>query len=90
MFMGGQCWEELGELDAACDCYMEALAIDPMAISAAERLRDLAPALSDRGVEAWSARCLERLCGAPENEPPELLPYQRYAGVLGGSATAAG
>lgn len=53
-FMMGQCYEALGELEIACDCYLASLKIDPEAISALEKLANLAPSLGNSALVNWS------------------------------------
>ncbi|UKO97981.1 tetratricopeptide repeat protein [Nostoc sp. UHCC 0870] len=53
-FMAGQCHEQLGEIDIACDCYLAAIQMDSLAISAVERLNLLAPRLGDLALTQWS------------------------------------
>jgi tetratricopeptide (TPR) repeat protein len=53
-FMAGQCYEVLGELEMACDCYLASLKIDPEAICAVERLTNLAPCLGNSALVNWS------------------------------------
>jgi tetratricopeptide (TPR) repeat protein len=54
LFMAGQCYETLGELDIACDCYLDSVRMDSLAISAVERLNKLAPALGNSALIKWS------------------------------------
>jgi hypothetical protein len=53
-FMAGQCHEKLGELDIACDCYLASVRMDSLAISAVERLNNLAPRLGNSAILNWS------------------------------------
>jgi tetratricopeptide (TPR) repeat protein len=53
-FMAGQCHEKLGEIDIACDCYLASVRMDSLAISAVERLNNLAPRLGDSALVNWS------------------------------------
>jgi hypothetical protein len=53
-FMAGQCYETLGELDIACDCYLVSVQMDSLAISAVERLNKLAPYLGNSALINWS------------------------------------
>ncbi len=59
LFNLGQCLEFLGDSDAACDCYVELLDLDPLAISAAERLHSLAA--PDGVYSVWAAEHLDAL-----------------------------
>jgi tetratricopeptide (TPR) repeat protein len=84
-FMAGQCLELLDRREEACDAYLAALAIDPLAISAAERLSELASGLS-ADVGAWArttAESLRQLKAERGRTTETVRPYQRYAGVLG-------
>lgn len=59
-FMAGQCHEKLGDIDIACDCYLASIQMDELAISAVERLNQLAPRLGNIALTSWSnARLLE-------------------------------
>ncbi|MEQ9625078.1 tetratricopeptide repeat protein [Coleofasciculus chthonoplastes] len=60
-FMMGQCYQALGELEMACDCYLASLKIDPEAISALEKLVNLAPSLGNSALVNWSKRRLIEL-----------------------------
>lgn len=60
-FMAGQCYEALGELDLACDCYLACLQIDSEAICAVERLVKIVRALGNPVLETWSKLRLEEL-----------------------------
>ncbi|MCF4967765.1 tetratricopeptide repeat protein [Nostoc sp. CMAA1605] len=53
-FMAGQCHEKLGDLDIACDCYLASIQMDSLAISAVERLYNLAPRLGNSALLNWS------------------------------------
>jgi tetratricopeptide (TPR) repeat protein len=53
-YMTGQCYEKLGELYLACDCYLACLQIDELAISALERLHNLALRLESLALANWS------------------------------------
>ena len=53
-FMMAQCYERLGEVEAAADSYMRTLEVDPLGYSAAERLRDLATELGWSAVATWA------------------------------------
>jgi tetratricopeptide (TPR) repeat protein len=70
-FMAGQCYEELGELDAALDAYLAALRADPLGISSAEGLLRVSEALGS-GVRFWAAEVLndlERLRVEQDDQP---------------------
>ncbi len=60
-FMAGQCYEKLGELDIACDCYLASIQMDSLAISAVERLSRLAPNLGNSALVNWSDMRLSEL-----------------------------
>jgi tetratricopeptide (TPR) repeat protein len=53
-FMAGQCYQALGELGMACDCYLASLKIDPEAICAVEQLTNVAPSLGNSALVNWS------------------------------------
>jgi tetratricopeptide (TPR) repeat protein len=52
--MAGQCYQALGELEMACDCYLASLKIDPQAICAVEQLTNIAPCLGNSALVNWS------------------------------------
>ncbi len=60
-FMAGQCHEQLGELEIACDCYLASVQMDELAISAVERLKKLAPRLGNSALANWSNMRLRQL-----------------------------
>lgn len=60
-FMMGQCFEELQDFDSACSAYISALQIDPLGVSAAERLQEVAKALSYDAVFQWTNSLLREL-----------------------------
>lgn len=80
LFMAGQCLEALDEPQLACDSYLAALSIDPLGISAVERIVALAPSLGSDPIEKWSRQRLAelerlRLSAAPKKaEPYKSLP----------------
>ena len=86
-FMAGQCHESLNDTEAAADAYLAALELDPLAISAAERLAELAPVLGSPEIAEWiNAR--EQALDTIENrevrgQAADVKPYQQYEGVLG-------
>jgi tetratricopeptide (TPR) repeat protein len=61
LYMAGQCYQALGELDMACDFYLASLKLDPVAICAVERLADLAPRLGNVSLANWSQLRLTEL-----------------------------
>ena len=74
----------LGEV--AAGAYLAALDLDPLAVSAAERLAELAPGLGSADLAAWArakAAHLEAMEAARAAPAEETRPYQRYGGVLG-------
>lgn len=60
-FMAGQCYQSLGELDLAYDCYLNCLRWDPLAISAVKRLSQIAPDLGDEKIALWCQLRLSQL-----------------------------
>ncbi len=60
-FMAGQCYQSLGELELAYDCYLACLHCDPLAISAIKRLSKLAPVLGNKNLTAWCQLRLSQL-----------------------------
>jgi tetratricopeptide (TPR) repeat protein len=60
-YMAGQCLEALGRRAEAADCYLQTLACDPLGISAAERLSEVAAALGWAVLAEWSRRQVEQL-----------------------------
>jgi tetratricopeptide (TPR) repeat protein len=60
-FMAGQCYEKLGELELACDCYLASIQMDELAISAVEQLNRLASRLDNQALVNWSTMRLNQL-----------------------------
>jgi tetratricopeptide (TPR) repeat protein len=60
-FMAGQCYEVLDDLESACDAYLASLQADPLGISAAERLMDVASQLNNTALSTWIRPRLEHL-----------------------------
>lgn len=60
-FMIGQCYESMDDLHSALDAYMAALRVDPLGISAAERLADVASRLGQKQAHAWAVYLLEQI-----------------------------
>lgn len=60
-FMAGQCYQSLGELELACDCYLACLHCDPLAISAVKRLSKVASVLGDKKLVCWCQLRLSQL-----------------------------
>ena len=85
-FMAGQCCEALDDPEQAADAYLAALDVDPLAISAAQRLAELAPGL-DPIIGQWAQarvqdlQIMEAASLKPRSE--DVRPYQHYEGVLG-------
>jgi tetratricopeptide (TPR) repeat protein len=52
-FMAGQCYQSLGELELAYDCYLACLQSDPSSISAVKRLSQIAPVLGNEKLASW-------------------------------------
>ncbi|MDJ0599211.1 MAG: tetratricopeptide repeat protein [Crocosphaera sp.] len=53
-FMAGQCHEQLGEIEVACDCYLASVEKDQLAISAVEKLNELGQSLGNFALVNWS------------------------------------
>jgi tetratricopeptide (TPR) repeat protein len=60
-FMAGQCYQSLGDLQLAYDCYLACVHFDPLAISAVKRLGQIAPLLGDENLANWSQLRLSQL-----------------------------
>ncbi len=60
-FMMGQCYQSLGELELAYDCYLACLDCDPLAISTVKRLGQIALLLGDENLANWSQLRLSQL-----------------------------
>jgi len=70
-FMAGQCLEELGDLEGACDAYLVALKEDALGISSAERLEDVSQHIGAETLRAFARSRLadiKELGGAPVEE----------------------
>jgi tetratricopeptide (TPR) repeat protein len=61
LFMAGQCCEHEQDLEGAMDAYLGALRVDPLGISAASRLEQVASRLEHRAVVEWSRSHLAAL-----------------------------
>lgn len=59
-FLAGQCHEQLGDPNAALDCYLGALRVDPLGIGSAEGALRVAEQLGS-GVLTWTRETLHRL-----------------------------
>lgn len=53
-YMAGQCYETLGHLEHACDCFVSALKVDSFGVSAIERLVDLAKQTGNHALGRWA------------------------------------
>lgn len=88
-FMVGQCHEALGEPELACSAFLASVELDPMAISAAERLAELAPRIGSSDLSLWAKTKATHLAALQAcrkgEEASSLRPYQQYEGVLGQS-----
>jgi tetratricopeptide (TPR) repeat protein len=71
-FMAGQCHEQLGELELACDCYLASIQMDELAISAVERLNKLASRMGNQVLESWSTMRLNQLLEQQKNMPNNI------------------
>ncbi len=60
-FMAGQCYQSLGDLQLAYDCYLACLHFDPLAISAVKRLSQVASVLGDHKIAGWCELRLSQL-----------------------------
>ncbi|RUR74217.1 tetratricopeptide repeat protein [Chlorogloeopsis fritschii PCC 9212] len=60
-FMAGQCYQSLGDVQLAYDCYLACLHFDPLAISAVKRLSRVASFLGDRKIVSWCELRLSQL-----------------------------
>lgn len=77
LFMAGQCYEALDDLDSACDAYIAALHSDPLGIASAERLEEVAQQLGYTQVLRWARLLLEDLRKRQESvPPPRAEPYK--------------
>lgn len=88
LFMIGQCLEALEDPAAACDAYVGALRIDPLGVSSAERLSEVARATGSHALLAWATALLEEL-GVDPSEAAELgaEPYKHMPPPEEGSPT---
>jgi tetratricopeptide (TPR) repeat protein len=84
-FLAGQCHEALDAPARACDAYLAALRLDPLGVSALERLADVAAGTANGVLAGWSrARLAALQADEAAHEPRRgLAPYQEYAGQLG-------
>lgn len=60
-FMAAQCYESLNDLDHASDCYLATLRVDPLGISAAERLSEITRLTGNTAVNRWIEIRLQEL-----------------------------
>jgi tetratricopeptide (TPR) repeat protein len=83
-FMMGQCYEMLEEPDRAVDSYLLCLKLDAQAVSAVERLVELAATgVCEKHIGAWARSRLDELTHGCALQEEEVLPYQQYDGFLG-------
>lgn len=85
-FRVGQCLEALGELEEAIDAYLSSLAIDPLGISAVQRLAQLVRPTGNMPLAVWCGNRLndlndlaKRRQGEKKEEPYKHLPPPRRA-----------
>jgi tetratricopeptide (TPR) repeat protein len=71
MFLLGQCYEKEHSPDEAIGAYLSVLRVDPLAISAAQRLADLAQVHERPALRDWVAGYLDHLLSL---EPVESWP----------------
>jgi tetratricopeptide (TPR) repeat protein len=71
MFLLGQCYEKEDSPDAAIGAYLSVLRVDPLAISAAKRLADLAHVHEQPALRDWVAGYMDHLLSL---EPVESWP----------------
>lgn len=74
-YMMGQCFETLGEKQSAAACYLECLAMDPLAYSAAHRLYDLANSLGQPTMANWSRARIEAAYNVVKGKTKEPTHY---------------
>jgi hypothetical protein len=67
--VAGQCHENLGELELACDCYLDSIRMDELAISAVERLNKVSSCLDNQALANWSTMRLNQLLEQQKNMP---------------------
>jgi tetratricopeptide (TPR) repeat protein len=83
MFMAGQCYEELGDLESACDAYVAALETDPLGISTAERLEAVADRMGCAALLEWVRSLLAGLRELQEHARPQRgEPYKNLPAPL--------
>jgi tetratricopeptide (TPR) repeat protein len=91
-FMAGQCHEMLGDPESACDAYLASLECDPLGISAAESLAEVAGRLGHAAIQRWARsrvedlRQREKLAVAAEPEPYKHFPKPQAAGAATGAS----
>lgn len=77
LFMVGQCYEELEDVESAIDAYLGSLWSDPLGISSAERLAELAAQTGNTMIGAWVQSRLQALEGQAVDAPaPRAEPYK--------------
>jgi tetratricopeptide (TPR) repeat protein len=82
-FMAGQCYEELDELELACDAYIAALHVDPMGISSAERLENLSRRIGCEPILKWVEQLGVHLAEEKaRKQPPRVERYTQLPAPL--------
>ena len=86
-FMLGQCHELNGERDAAFDAYVQAMRLDPGAVTAAERIDALARSLARPRLANWAGAQNKLLSQAADHaEGVPAYPGPRRVGTQAGTA----
>ncbi len=70
-FMAGQCYESLDDPEHASDCYLATLRVDPLGISAAERLADITKLTGNTALNRWTEIRLQELRQKEQTDAPE-------------------
>jgi tetratricopeptide (TPR) repeat protein len=60
-FMAAQCYESLDDPEHTSDCYLASLRVDPLGISAAERLAEITKLTGNASVNQWAEMRLQEL-----------------------------
>ena len=71
-FMAGQCYESLDDPEHASDCYLATLRVDPLGISAAERLVDITKLTGNTALNRWAEIRLQELTQKEQTDAPEM------------------
>jgi tetratricopeptide (TPR) repeat protein len=88
-FMAGQCYEMLDDPESACDSYLSSLKADPLGISAAEQLEDVACQLGHATILSWVRTHLAELRRLQsEVSFPHTWPYKEVPPPLIEEASA--